>query len=502
MTLVDPRQRVVINVPNPETVLVLGSRHYADIGYEGITGHTKGHILFKGVGDESTVTIETPQQVMLHSTAHTLTAFSAGDMLLGTEKSNYLVARKNVFIAAGSTGPQHPGVGWYTDPKPVESVPVSKMAAQIESATDDAKLIATIGTISSTVISGAGFLLGRTFDMVSGVVAAAQLGVVGASQTLSPDYDGMVHVHGNSKAYVTAGEDVNVSAIRSINMTSPQWITGTAGIAASLIALGSASLTGAFSAGVTGFVRADLFSAKTVGLTSRFGNIEMLGQRITIGQSVTPFPQAPTAHVEVRAAKGIDLSVGTIGPSKAVVQLNSDGFTATGGTHTLTADKGVSLSVGTFGLNAAIDGISMTRALPDVAKRLTDAANAAYSATRATADAAIQNLVNVAGGRGASIPMLTVATAYELYLTQMRAAKLALEAQLKTARMAAAAVLRVAVTNREAHVSNGLSKVAVDAMGRIVIDGGIMPIVIKTGASSIELTPASIKLTSLAIIEG
>lgn len=500
--MTEARQRIVMSVPNPETVFVLGSRHWADIGYDGITGHTAGHILLKGVGTESTVTIESPKQVVVHSTEDSLTAFASKDALLGSESSTYLVGKKQVFVAAGANNPQVPGIGWYSDAKPGASVPTSKMAAQVADVTSDAKTFYTIGALVSTVIAGAGFLLGKTFDVTSAVVTPIQLGIVGANMTLSPDYDGLMHVHGQGGTWITSGEFVNVSAIQNVNVISPQFITSTAGIANSMIALGSVSMTGAFSACVTGFVRADLFSGKTVGLTSRFGDISMMAKRVSIGATVTSFPQAATDVVEARAAKGIDLAVGTVGPPKALVQLSSEGATVTGATHTIAGEKGVSISVGTFGLNAASDGISMTRSMPGVAKKLTDAANAVYSATRAAADAAISNLVNTVGGRGQSIPLGTMMVAYEAYLTQVKAAKTTLEAQLKLARTVAAAVLRVAVTNREAHLSNGLSKMSVDAMGRIVIDGGVMPIVIKTGASSIELTPAAIKLTAPSILEG
>ena len=85
---------------------------------------------------------------------------------------------------------------------------------------------------------------------------------------------------------------------------------------------------------------------------------------------------------------------------------------------------------------------------------------------------------------------------------KVKIAKTTLEAQLKLARTVAAGVLRVAVTNTDAHLSNGLSKVSVDKMGRITIDAGAMPIVLKSGASSIEIGPASIKVTSPSIVEG
>lgn len=496
------RQRVVFTVPNPETTLVLGSRHWANVGYEGISGVTRGHILFKGTGPQSTVTIETPKQVMVHSTEHTLTAFAGDDMLLGSEKHLFISGRQRVYIGAGASGPQHPGVGIFDSPEPVQSVPIGQMGAQLAEVIGQSKEIYRVGTIAGAVVAAAGFLFGKQFALGSLLVGAVQLGIKSASLTLTPNYAGEVHVHGAGGAWLSAGDDANVVGLRSVNLFSPQFVSAVAGIQSSMTGLLAAGITGGVTASVTGFGMAEMLSGKKTSVTSRFGDVALTAKRISIGAGAPAFPQAATEMVEARATKGIDLSIGTVGPPKSVLHVDEEGVTATGKSVTLTTDKEISLAVGTFGLNAATDGISMTRSLAAVAKKLTDAANASYEATRTAADTAFDNLINSASASGAQTPLPAILTAFDLYRAQIKAAKAALEAQLKAARAAAAAVLRVAVTNRDAQLSNGLSKVSVDSAGRITIDAGAMPIVLKSGASSIEITPASIKVTSPSIVEG
>jgi hypothetical protein len=43
-------------------------------------------------------------------------------------------------------------------------------------------------------------------------------------------------------------------------------------------------------------------------------------------------------------------------------------------------------------------------------------------------------------------------------------------------------------------MAGGIGKISIDAVGNIVIDGMGMPITIRTGLASIELTPAGIKM--------
>lgn len=410
---------------------------------------------------------------------------------------------KDVFLTAGAGSPTLDAIS-YSNEAPVPDDPQGKITAQQESA---ASVIETMATVIGAIETAVGMimaLLGADTTKKSLAILAMQTvaKVISMSVKEAKELEGEIHTYSQGSTTMNSMKEVTMSGVQGVGMSSPMYASVVGGVEAGMTGLISASVTGGMLLGLTGGVEASLLGGKKAGISARRGEVEVVGSGVSIGAAKPAFPQAATATIEMAATKDIKAAVEGAAGTDASLAMTNSGITLDAETIGIMAKTSVASNVGATSVSIGTDGAALAHSLNSAARLALKAANDAYALAKKAADEAhaaakVTNATLAPDARNAAF-----VAARQVHRDALKAAQTTLKTETDLQRKLKAAVLRVGVTSSEAEVTNGLSKISVDNLGKITIDAGAMPLILKSGASSIEITPASIKVTSPSIVEG